>query len=254
MNADPPTGAVAPRTLVAEDNTVIRTLLKSMLTRCNLDPDLVSNGQEAVDAVRSRPYDLIFMDMQMPVMDGAEAIQTIRRALSPEEQPVIIIHSAHLLDGGRDALERLGADAFLSKPFRLASIRELVAGVISNHLSFTGPTEENGPLLDDPLLREWKDDWEGGFQEILRDFLKEVPGMHDHLVELHHPSTLDEAARQAHALKGSCANFGFLEYAKRMAIAESQLKRGEPLPPRFLDDARTVLEESITAIRNWPKP
>lgn len=110
--------------LVAEDNSVNQKIILQVLERLGYHADLAENGREAVRAARKRPYDLIFMDVRMPEMDGLEAARTLRRDDGDARRPRIIAMTAHVLEDDREACRAAGMDDFLAKPL---SIPELVA-------------------------------------------------------------------------------------------------------------------------------
>ncbi len=113
-------GAVAPsvslRLLLAEDNDINRTLITAMLARLGHQVDAVVNGQAAVDAAKANPYDVILMDMEMPVMDGRTAARVIRRMDGPVARIPIVGLSADALPEHRDGHMAAGLDAYLTKP------------------------------------------------------------------------------------------------------------------------------------------
>ena len=104
--------------LIAEDNTVIRSLITKLLARRGYQADQVTNGQEAVDAVQTKSYDLVLMDMQMPVLDGISAAKAIRALTGPERQVPIIALTANALVGQREDCLTAGMNAFLTKPIQ----------------------------------------------------------------------------------------------------------------------------------------
>ncbi|MEM6912007.1 MAG: response regulator [Verrucomicrobiota bacterium] len=114
------------RLLVAEDNAVNRRVLEALFLRWGLEADFVVNGAEAVSAVESQSYALVFMDVSMPLMDGVEATGRIRKGLAPERQPFIVALTAHAQAQDRERFLRAGMDAYLSKPVRPAEIRRLL--------------------------------------------------------------------------------------------------------------------------------
>jgi len=115
------------RMLVAEDNEINQMLIITMLERLGYQPDLVSNGQEALSDWQQHGYDLIFMDIQMPEMDGIEATQQIRQQAGL--QPAIIAMTASAMQGDREACLEAGMNDYISKPFR----REQLEAVIRQH-------------------------------------------------------------------------------------------------------------------------
>jgi len=114
----------AVRVLVADDHATNQTVIRMMLDQFGVDVVLVDNGAEAVAAVDRETFDLVFMDMQMPVMDGLEATRAIRqteRAAGRRPTPVIML-SANALPEHLEASRQAGADGHVSKPVTAASL------------------------------------------------------------------------------------------------------------------------------------
>ncbi len=112
------------RILMAEDNAINQRVGKLILQRAGFTIDLVSDGNEALEAHRKNPYDLILMDCQMPIMDGFEASRSIRQLEQP--QPVIIAVTANALVGEREKCLSAGMNDYLSKPFQADQLISLV--------------------------------------------------------------------------------------------------------------------------------
>jgi CheY-like chemotaxis protein len=103
------------RILLAEDNAINQMVARLMLKHAGFNVDLAKDGSEAVEAHSSNPYDVIFMDCQMPGMDGWEATSRIRQLNQP--QPFIVAVTANALVGDRERCLTAGMDDYLSKPF-----------------------------------------------------------------------------------------------------------------------------------------
>lgn len=116
--------------LVAEDNAVNQKLVALMLNKMGYSPSLVSNGAEAVEAVEAQSFDLVFMDIQMPVMDGFEASREICRRLNRGQCPEMVALTANAMAGDLEACEAAGMSEMLTKPVRL---RELAMAVQRAH-------------------------------------------------------------------------------------------------------------------------
>ncbi|MBA4057981.1 MAG: histidine kinase, partial [Marivirga sp.] len=108
------------RILVAEDNRVNQKLAIKVLSKLGYDPDIAQDGKEVLEEVDKVNYDLIFMDVQMPEMDGLEATRMIRLCLSV--QPVIIAMTANAMQGDREECMQAGMDDYLSKPVRVEEL------------------------------------------------------------------------------------------------------------------------------------
>ncbi len=109
--------------LLVEDNLVNQMVAGRMLQKLGYSFDIAANGQEAFDAWVSRPYDLILMDCQMPVMDGFEATRRIREAEPGAQRVKIVALSAHAMKGVEEDCLKAGMDGYLSKPVSLDALR-----------------------------------------------------------------------------------------------------------------------------------
>jgi PAS domain S-box-containing protein len=104
------------RILLVEDNPANQRVIRAILRKVGLQVDLASNGQEAVEAVNTLPYDIVLMDISMPLMDGMEATRTIRKMGGINSQIPIVALTAHALKGDRERFIAIGMNDYLTKP------------------------------------------------------------------------------------------------------------------------------------------
>tara|TARA_R110002096_G_scaffold170131_2_gene342185 strand:+ start:9193 stop:11943 length:2751 start_codon:yes stop_codon:yes gene_type:complete len=113
--------------LLAEDNLINQKVAAKILERMGINPDIAINGYEAFEMTKTKAYDLIFMDMEMPIMDGLDSTIQIRahKEILPKN-PIIIAMTANAMQEDRDRCIKAGMDDFLTKPITLESVRAIV--------------------------------------------------------------------------------------------------------------------------------
>ena len=116
------------RILLAEDNIINQKVALVILENCGFNADVVNNGQEAVDALGSKHYDIVLMDCQMPVLDGYEATHIIRNPQSPVQnhQVIIVAMTANAMQGDKEKCLNAGMDDFLAKPIKADRLNEIL--------------------------------------------------------------------------------------------------------------------------------
>ncbi|MEO1021053.1 MAG: response regulator [Bacteroidota bacterium] len=124
---DPTPVARDLRILIAEDNVFNQKVALKILERLGQEADVSINGKKAVERAVSTPYDLIFMDMNMPEMDGLEATEHIKALSKPgDKTPIIIAMTANVLDEHMERCFQAGMDDFLTKPVTINSVKEML--------------------------------------------------------------------------------------------------------------------------------
>jgi signal transduction histidine kinase/CheY-like chemotaxis protein len=116
----------APRILVVEDNLVNQKVALAMLRKLGLEAEAVSDGREALESLEQRPYDLVLMDCQMPVMDGFEATRAVRERESPDEHQLIVAMTANALHGDRERCLASGMDDHVGKPVSTETLAQVL--------------------------------------------------------------------------------------------------------------------------------
>jgi signal transduction histidine kinase len=119
------------RILLVEDHPINQKLASVLLERLGFQIDLAKDGQEAVEAAAQRPYALIFMDVQMPVMNGFEATRAIRAGAGPNAHTPIVALTANAMQSDKDACFDAGMNDFLTKPFNKEGLSEILARFIA---------------------------------------------------------------------------------------------------------------------------
>jgi light-regulated signal transduction histidine kinase (bacteriophytochrome)/HPt (histidine-containing phosphotransfer) domain-containing protein len=221
--AQPKSPAALPlsaRILLAEDNATNRDVALGILKSFGLRADAVSHGAEAVSALESIAYDLVLMDMRMPVMDGMEAARRIRdphSAVLNHDLPIIAV-TANVLESDRQLCLAAGMNDMVTKPIVKSALRNVLGRWLGSieapvqpaaSLPALSPTEEGPAVVFDRagVLSRLEGDNELA-QTVFQVFLDDVPGQIQALKELVESGDAPGAARQAHAIRGASANVG----------------------------------------------
>ncbi|GGG09084.1 response regulator [Paenibacillus abyssi] len=114
------------RILIAEDNDINQKLSLRLLDKLGFKADVAANGSQAVEMAMNKRYDLILMDIQMPVMDGLEAAGRISDGRLEEERPIIVAMTANVLAGEREKCLEAGMTDFISKPVRFDTLKQIM--------------------------------------------------------------------------------------------------------------------------------
>ncbi len=122
--------------LVVEDNPMNILLMKKLLSKWNIKPDLAINGIEAVTAFKAKPYDLILMDLHMPLMDGYEATTAIRNDIDTvkSQVPIIALTASVAIDV-QQKLTSFGINDFVSKPFNPEELKVKLEAIATNKMA-----------------------------------------------------------------------------------------------------------------------
>jgi CheY-like chemotaxis protein len=199
--------------LVAEDNLVNQKLAESLLIKAGHRVALASNGVEAVDAVEKEPFDLVFLDIQMPEMDGLAAAERIREIdrTTGRHTPLVAM-TAHALKGDRERFLNNGFDGYLAKPVSYDAVLDVLKMVRSDDPE----TQSAAPHLEISRSRPEPDlavllTKAGGDYELVREmisiFLEELPNRMKSIESALLNNQPREVELAAHSLKGSLGYF-----------------------------------------------
>ena len=220
------------KVLLVEDNKVNQQLALRFLERLGQKADLAANGAEAVEAAAATAYDLILMDMQMPVMDGIEAARAIRNGHGPNKTAPIIAMTANASDEDRDACHEAGMNGFEPKPITLRRLHQVLAGIAErsgikpalNSQPRAEAPQPPGDGIDAARKAELIDVLgEDIFQELVASFLKDADALVRDYRQACAAGNAEDADRALHTLKGAAANVGFKAVAEvAQSIREAQ--------------------------------
>lgn len=114
------------RILIVEDNPINQKVALRMLSKMGITPDVANNGREALPRIEQTSYDLVFMDCQMPEMDGFTATRSIRNMPAPSNNTVIVAMTANALQGDKEKCLAAGMDDYVSKPVKSADLSSMI--------------------------------------------------------------------------------------------------------------------------------
>ena len=233
--------------LLAEDNAVNRKLATKLLEKHGYAPVVAEDGKQALEALEREKVRLILMDVQMPVMDGFEAIRTIRKreTVTGEHMPIIAL-TAHAMKGDRERCLEAGADDYVTKPIRTP---ELLAAILRLTEAAAPATsaERQKPALpsDEPAKAVFDTNAALERVENDRDLLEEILHIFSeesvqNAAQIHAAAEARDAhllERLAHTVKGAAANIGGVLVSDAARALEQTAREGS------LDAAGPLIEE-----------
>ena len=234
--------------LLAEDNSVNQALVKGLLSKFGHSVDIAQNGSEAIEKWIDGRYDLILMDVDMPVLNGYGATEQLR-ALEKQQGnariPVIGL-TAHVLEGTREKCLASGMDGYLSKPINTEALwRELnsVQHAIRHETSPAEVVAKSLTVVDFNKTRENIDDDREIFEKIVELFLAEAPLHIQKIRESTIQNAVDQVRRSAHTLRGM---LGIFAAERAMLVADKIEAQAGKIP---LDDLVNELDDEIKELK-----
>jgi CheY-like chemotaxis protein/HPt (histidine-containing phosphotransfer) domain-containing protein len=237
------------RVLLAEDNLVNQDVARAMLAKLGLEVEIAHNGKEALELVSKHDYDVILMDCQMPVMDGLEATSLIRKQLKNGVKLPIIAVTANASEEDRSQCLGAGMNDFLSKPYSLNQLRQILLSWLPKEKINTTDTESkipdtstsNSPVLNPIQLDQIRSlDTSGKNQlihRILQAFLETTESYIQQIEQTLIHENAESLRQAAHALKSSSANIGAESLAKICKELEVYGKTGELSRAKLLKES-----------------
>ena len=196
--------------LLADDNLINQKVGAKMLEKLGYNPDIAANGVEVLKMLEQKPYQIIFLDVQMPEMDGYEASRRIHQRWQGSKRPRIIAMTGNALEGDRERCLAAGMDDYVAKPVRVTELQAVLDRWGKVDLKETSTDNEEGPMLDKTILAELRDmkSKEGVplLWELIDLFLTNSP---QHLEQIQSGEvTASQRAFAAHIFRGMSLNLG----------------------------------------------
>jgi len=254
--------------LVAEDNSMNRKYIKRVFEKWDLNYEMAVNGKEAVEKAKEKKYDLILMDLQMPVMDGVDAARIIRSIANPNKETVIIALTASAMTGHKTQALEAGMNDFMTKPFTPDQLKITINNYFSrNNIEEENPNENQmekvtemepsneAPITEEPisfttfhprldvihLEAMYGQDWEYA-EDMFTTFMEEILPNFGKLSPLLESENWESYYKVAHKVKPSLLMIGLPELQKKVNEVEL-LAKTAPQKEELSLATSNILEE-----------
>ncbi len=226
------------RVLLVEDNDINQHIAKEMLEHLGLQVDIAQHGREAIELVEQHAYGIVFMDIQMPIMDGYRATREIRSRFSYEQLPIIAMTANSASEDIEQSLAA-GMQDHLAKPIDEAKLQATVKKWCRRDRQIEPTSQAPNPMTD--KKRRYPNHHDIDFQsaltrlnhniELYVDLIARLHGSYQEapqrVVDFLSKGQHEEARRYFHTLKGSAANLGLLGIEKLATQLEAAMKNAE---------------------------
>jgi PAS domain S-box-containing protein len=257
----------AARVLVVEDNITNQAVARGMLQKFGLDIDLVANGEQAIDALRQSPYDLVFMDCQMPVMDGYEATRRIRDPESGviDSKVPVVAMTANAMKADREKCLAAGMDDHIAKPVDPSRLEQALSRWLPASCRATGnnddrpaagsgdavegqvETEIHEPVFDQDALHKRMMGDESLMKTVAEAFVLDMNGMVEQLKTHVDGGDMHNVGALGHKIKGAASAMG----GTALSAAALQIEQaGKAAQPERLDETLPLLEQRYDELKH----
>jgi len=242
--------------LVAEDNKINQQLTAMLLRSAGHQADIVENGEQALAAIQSADFDLVLMDLQMPVLDGIEATRRIRALPAPKNSIPIIALTAHAMAGTREECLRNGIDDYLSKPIDADRLFTILSEFAGRSREPTGDRPAgSGEELDldqsrlgalEDLLQPFE------LARFVRTFSDQLPGQIQEVSIFVDSADYRSLRYAAHSIAGVAGNLGasrLAGVARELEVAATTAASEQIL--RCLQHLEFAADRTVNAYSRW---
>lgn len=212
-NQSGPQHTPVAKILVVDDDNLNQRMMQLLLRRDGYQVDVVSSGPEALEAVKLQKYDVVFMDLQMPVMSGVETSRRIREWENGGQHTFIVALTASYLPEKGQELFDAGMDNYIAKPFELEHIQRLLRYSLNPPESRADPLPSSQDRTTRPVLDTERGIRQVGgdpdnYRELLSDFVRGLPARLQLIQDIFTRKDWVALSRAAHNLKGIAASLG----------------------------------------------
>ncbi|MGJ8691959.1 MAG: two-component sensor histidine kinase BarA [Thalassotalea sp.] len=243
------------KVLAVDDNEANLKLIKALLLEQVSEVAIAVNGEHALKMCESEKFALIFMDIQMPVMDGATALAKIREYTFNEDTPIIAV-TAHALPGEKEKLLQQGFNSYMTKPIDEAMLKHTIyeycdPSLFNNEIKPTFaqrkldalPINSNNADIDWSLALKRAGNKEDLAKDMLTGLVQSLPETKQNIDEAIYCQDIEQVKTLIHKLNGACCYCGVPNLSKIVHQLETQLKQNETLEvlePEFLEFAEHI--------------
>lgn len=206
--------------LLCEDNLLNQKLVRSVIQNFGFELDIAENGEEGIALLSKNRYDLVLMDLQMPVKDGYQTTEYIRNEMKLTIP--IIAMTAHSLVGEQERCFDVGMDAYVPKPFKQPVLLKAIKTVMNKDLNAVKKRKIDFSYLDemacgDPAFKK----------EMISLFIEKIPAELEHLEEAFNSKSHDKVKKLSHNMKSSVDMFMLMDLSHSLSIIEGDATMGQ---------------------------
>ena len=203
------------KVLLVEDNTDNQNLIKMYLFKMGAEVVVANNGKEAVQLAANDQFDVILMDMQMPIMDGVEATKLIHG--SGNDAPIVML-TANVMQDDMKLCRRVGCKGFLTKPVQRESFERYIADFLR---PVDSVSEQMQPIISE-LVNEGPE-----FYNIVKAYVKQLPDDLENVVKAYKDKNDKLLKEKVHSMKGTSGNMGYIQYSQLCAQVEFAITKND---------------------------
>lgn len=206
--------------LLCEDNFLNQKLVKSVIHNFGFELDIAENGEAGIELLSKNNYDLVLMDLQMPVKDGYQTTEYIRNEM--KSTIPIIAMTAHSLVGEQERCFDVGMDAYVPKPFKQAALLQAIKTVMTKDVKALNKRKIDFSYLDEMACGdlEFK-------KEMVTLFIEKIPAEFAELEEAFNSNNPDKAKKIAHIMKSSLDIFMLNDLSNSLSVIEEEATIGQ---------------------------
>ena len=206
--------------LLCEDNVLNQKLAKSVINNFGFDLDIAQNGEEGIELLSQNEYDLVLMDLQMPVKDGYQTTEYIRNEMN-SAIPIIAM-TAHSLVGEQERCYKVGMNAYVPKPFKQSVLLKAIKTVMSPDTD-----AHHKRIIDMSFLDEMSGNDPEFKKDMINLFIEKIPNQVAQLEEAFKETDYDNVRKLAHNMKSSMDIFMLQDLSNCLSIIEEEASYGK---------------------------